>query len=410
VYLVMGEMPAIRGRLHTGDDPPPLPIGIPPTFSARSSATSACRQASLGLRRMVSTPMRVFPVVIVLGFAGLLAVDLEPSAAPRGAAAATARGTAPEPSTVTVAFLRDGRPTRVRRIVPRGRSAAMEALRQLLAGPTRYERRQGIRTSIPEGVRVRSLRSDEGDWLVSFSRSLLVGGSPRTKQHRLAQISATLGALGTRRFAAVATEGRLVTTLRLGVWPGRWVAATGEKDYLYVVRGVQLRLWRLGYLDRTDVSGTLDYSTQQALLAFQGWEGLDRTGTVTGQTQVALLRAARPDPAAHRTGRRVEIYRDRGVLLLVEDGEVRRAVHTSTGVGGITPVGVFAVYAKSLMSWSRPFRVWMPYAAYFRGGIATHQSPDVPSYNASHGCVRLPEGDAERVFRFVEIGTPVRVF
>ena len=51
----------------------------------------------------------------------------------------------------------------------------------------------------------------------------------------------------------------------------------------------------------------------------------------------------------------------------------------------------------------------MPYAAYFRGGIATHQSPDVPSYPASHGCVRLPEKEAERVYRFVDVGTPVAV-
>ena len=53
--------------------------------------------------------------------------------------------------------------------------------------------------------------------------------------------------------------------------------------------GVQRRLWTLGYLERSDVTGTLDYLTEQALLAFQGWEDLDRTGTVTGQTQVALV-------------------------------------------------------------------------------------------------------------------------
>jgi lipoprotein-anchoring transpeptidase ErfK/SrfK len=38
-----------------------------------------------------------------------------------------------------------------------------------------------------------------------------------------------------------------------------------------------------------------------------------------------------------------------------------------------------------------------------------HQSPDVPSYPASHGCVRLPEGEADRVYRFVDVGTPVAV-
>ena len=50
-----------------------------------------------------------------------------------------------------------------------------------------------------------------------------------------------------------------------------------------------------------------------------------------------------------------------------------------------------------------------PDAAYFRGGIARHQSPDVPSYPASHGCVRLPDGEADRVYRFVDVGTPVVV-
>ena len=58
----------------------------------------------------------------------------------------------------------------------------------------------------------------------------------------------------------------------------------------------------LGYLDRSDATGSTNYLTEQALLAFQGWEDLDRTGTVTGQTQVALFTAARPKPAS-RVGR-----------------------------------------------------------------------------------------------------------
>ena len=94
---------------------------------------------------------------------------------------------------------------------------------------------------------------------------------------------------------------------------------------------------------------------------------------------------------------------------MVERGEVVRVVHTSTGAGGATPVGDFRVYVKSLLSWSVPLEVWMPFASYFRGGIAMHQSPDVPSYAASHGCVRLPEGEAQRVYAFVDVGTPVFV-
>ena len=351
-------------------------------------------------------------VVLVLAFAGLLAVDLAPSSVPRAAIAAPARHAArPKalPPTVEVAFVKNGWIVRVERAVPRGMAPAELAIRELTQGPTKVEHRHGIRTAIPEGVRLRSLRSEGGTWLASFSRSTFSSGSAETKRTRLWQIAATLAPLGDEELATVAAEGRLLTTLRLGVRPGDWNVESGENDYSYSVRGVQLRLAALGYLDTSEVTGSLDYLTEQALLAFQGWEDLDRTGTVTGQTQVGLFRASQPRPSARRTGRRVEIYRDRGVLLMAENGRVVRAVHTSTGSLGRTPEGDFRVYVKSLYSWSVPFHVWMPYAAYFRGGIAMHQSPDVPSYPASHGCVRLPEGEADRVYRFVEVGTPVAV-
>ena len=355
--------------------------------------------------------MRILLVVLVLAFAGLLAVDLQPAATSRAAVAVPARVAVPKPApeTVDVAFVRAGWVVRVERVVPKRASPAEVALRELTQGPTKAERRKGIRTALPEGARLRSLRSDAETWFASFSRSTLGSGSAETKRTRLWQIAATLAPHGVKERVALATEGRFVTTLRLGIRPVAWRAETGENDYPYVTRGVQLRLAALGYLDPGDVTGSADYLTEQALLAFQGWEELDRTGTVTGQTQVALFRAGAPRPAARRPGRRIEIHRDLGVLLLVEDGEVVRAVHTSTGAGGVTPFGDFKVYAKVLYSWSVPFQVWMPYAAYFRGGIATHQSPDVPSYPASHGCVRLPEGEAERVYRFVDVGTPVAV-
>jgi hypothetical protein len=356
--------------------------------------------------------MRVLFVVLVLAFSGLLAVDLEPSSGSPAAVAEPERAAAPKPApkTVEVAFVRDGWVIRVERIVPRGARPAEIALRELTQGPTRAELRSGIRTALPERARLRSLRSDPRTWFASFSRATLGSGSAETKRTRLWQIAATLAPLGGKEHAAVAAEGRFVTMLRLGVRPGAWHGETGENDYLYTRRGVEHRLAALGFLDRSDVGAADDYLADQELLAFQGWEELDRTGTVTGQTQLALFRAARPKPAARRPGRRVEIYRDLGVLLMVEDGEVARAVHASTGASGwTTPAGDFRVYAKVLYSWSVPFQVWMPYAAYFRGGIATHQSPDVPPYPASHGCVRLPEGEAERVYRFVQVGTPVAV-
>jgi L,D-transpeptidase catalytic domain/Putative peptidoglycan binding domain/Sporulation and spore germination len=337
---------------------------------------------------------RVFLAAVVL--AALLVPSLSVAAA--------------SPPTVKVAFLRHGRVVRVERVVPPGIRPEVLAMRELVQGPTSKERRSGIRSALRPGVHLQSVRLQGDVWLARFSRSLLAPATADTTRRRLVQIEATLAGLGSGHFAAIGTEGRLATTVRLGVWPAEWRPEEGEKGYVFSLRGVQLRLATLGFLDRSSVSGSLDYVTQQALIGFQGWEGLSRTGTVTGETQVALFRAHAPEPFTHRPGKRVEIHRDRGVLLLVEDNEVRRAVHTSTGSFGRTPAGTFHVYRKELLSWSQPFQVWMPYASYFVGGIAMHEYFDVPAYPASHGCVRLPAGEANRVYAFADVGMPVYVF
>ncbi|HWM23245.1 MAG TPA: L,D-transpeptidase [Chthoniobacterales bacterium] len=50
----------------------------------------------------------------------------------------------------------------------------------------------------------------------------------------------------------------------------------------------------------------------------------------------------------------------------------------------------------------------MPYAMFFRGGYAMHEGY-VPPHAASHGCIRLPHGMAERFFEAAPLGTPVIV-
>jgi L,D-transpeptidase catalytic domain/Putative peptidoglycan binding domain len=327
-----------------------------------------------------------------------------------GGARASAAGPGPGQQTVSVAFFRHGHLIRAERVVPAGVAPEVAAMRELVQGPTSAERKTGIRSALRAGVHLQSIRSGGDVWLARFSRSLVGRATPATMQRRFAQIGETLERLGPERYAAIGTEGRLVTTIRIGTWPAAWRPESGEKGYPYTLRGLQLRLETLGYLDPAAVTGSFDYLTEEALLAFQGWERLARTGTVTGETQLALFRASRPEPTTHRSGRRVEIHRDLGVLLLVQDNDVVRAVHTSTGIFGRTPAGTFHVYRKELLSWSVPFHVWMPYAAYFTGGIAMHEYSDVPAYPASHGCVRLPAGEANHVYGFVDLGTPVYVF
>ena len=166
----------------------------------------------------------------------------------------------------------------------------------------------------------------------------------------------------------------------------------------------------LGYLPRSAVNGRWDYRTQQAVMAFQAWSGIGRDGTVGPETIAALETRETPRPTVSR-GRRIEIYRARGVALLIENGRLRRAIHVSTGKRGFeTPIGTFRVFRKERNSWSVPYRVWLPYASYFRGGIAFHGYTDVPARPASHGCVRVPHPEAPGVYAFATIGTTVAVY
>jgi lipoprotein-anchoring transpeptidase ErfK/SrfK len=175
------------------------------------------------------------------------------------------------------------------------------------------------------------------------------------------------------------------------------------------VAALQANLARLGYLPLQRASGTMDERTRQAVLAFQGWEGLARDGVVGPLTRALLATAHRPRPLAG-AGARIEVHLGRQVALLVRGDRLVRAIHVSTGgPAAPTPTGSFRVYRKERNSWSVPYRVWLPWASYFTGGVALHGYPDVPPYPASHGCVRIPLSEAHTVYAFARLGVPVRV-
>lgn len=176
-------------------------------------------------------------------------------------------------------------------------------------------------------------------------------------------------------------------------------------------RGVQERLVTLRYLPARAVTGRWDDRTFHAVTAFQAWQRLSRDGIVGAQTLAALETARPPEPAGTRRGRHVEIYRTRGVTLLLDHGRVVRALHSSSGAGGYdTPAGSYAIFRKERNSWSVPYKQWLPHASYFHRGIAFHGHSSVPAWPASHGCVRLPAAEAPFAYDFMSIGTGVSVF
>jgi dienelactone hydrolase len=180
---------------------------------------------------------------------------------------------------------------------------------------------------------------------------------------------------------------------------------------LDVPTGQVRRLSALGYLPPKATPGnTSRYALSQAIMAFQGWNGLPRDGVVGAATATRLAVAGRPVPRRRGGGTWLEGDIGKQVVLLVRGGKVVRAIHFSSGSAGNTPRGTFTIFRKERMSWSIPFRSWMPYASYFTGGFAFHEYPDVPGYPASHGCVRIAAPFAPYLYDFARYGTPVHMY
>ena len=339
------------------------------------------------------------------------------------------------------------------------RADLTQLITELIQGPTESEAGKGAWTDIPRWTKLieASLSSDGATAEISFSSSFEdnAGIAKATRVEslyaRLGQVAFTATSLPGVNKVVVDVPGTKPVALSRSDFsqpaPGKRVTgATAEavqlatdapaeasgslapapvpstpapkpqptKPAVSIVE-VQKKLAELGYLPIGYASGTSDYRTQQAVMAFQGWEGLGRDGVAGPLTVAKLSDAQRPQPTGIGSGRRVEIHRAEGVLMLVENGRTVRALHTSTGTGGNstetgTPPGSFKVYRKELRSWSVPFKTWLPYASYWNGGWAMHESPDVPNFPASHGCARLPAPEAPVAYEFAAVGTPVTVY
>ena len=303
------------------------------------------------------------------------------------------------------------------------------AVRELLEGPGRKQRAAGevpVESSIPEGVSLEELDVEEDGTAVVTLSPEFTGDIPAEPTERssdqeadldarVAQVTYTLTqfegienakVLSGRTVVEPRVDRRELAAPKQGPQPAR--RARGPK--LPGTRAIQTKLAKLSYLPNRAIDGVAGYQTEQAVTAFQAWEGLDRDGDVGPITARALATARRPKPGPGGPAKRLEVHRDKGVTLLVEGGRTKRAIHTSSGAPGtVTPSGRYEVFRKELQSWSVPFQTWLPYASYFNNGIAFHEYAEVPPYPASHGCVRVPAPEAKGLYRFAALGTVVVV-
>src|SRR6187401_3115306 len=137
---------------------------------------------------------------------------------------------------------------------------------------------------------------------------------------------------------------------------------------------------------------------------------------LTAVTADAAPRQARPALPTEATAPRnagepimaIVSIKSQQVTFFDADGWILRAP-VSTGVKGReTPAGVFAVVEKEEDHRSTMYDdAWMPHMQRITwNGIAMHGGP-LPGYAASHGCVRMPYGFAEKLFSRTRIGMRV---
>jgi hypothetical protein len=130
----------------------------------------------------------------------------------------------------------------------------------------------------------------------------------------------------------------------------------------------------------------------------------------------AAAKQARPARAIEATAPReagepimaIVSIKTQQVTFYDADGWILRAP-VSTGVAGReTPAGVFAVIEKDKDHHSTLYDdAWMPNMQRITwNGVALHGGP-LPGYAASHGCVRMPFGFAEKLFETTRIGMRV---
>ena len=203
---------------------------------------------------------------------------------------------------------------------------------------------------------------------------------------------------------ATRRQGRIVSR-SVSVWVVAPTVAPGQRSL--AVRILQAKLAALHYV--IGAPGVFDARTQRAVLAFRKMTGLPLTMVADASVFAALDAGEGAFPVRYPgQGRHVEGDLTHQVLALIGAGGRVEALYPMSSGKPSTPTtpGIFTVY------WKQPGTNsdGMVDSSYFNGGDAIHGYAEVPSYAASHGCLRVPIPDALTIYDWVTLGTTVDVY
>ena len=186
------------------------------------------------------------------------------------------------------------------------------------------------------------------------------------------------------------------------------------------VKAIEQKLSDLGY-DPGEVDGIPDSLFECALIAFQKMNGLKKNGMITPEVLMALENPIQPRPAENHDGIHSEADLKRQVMTVYRNSDILRILPISSGSGesyedleggiGIakTPIGNFDFFAHSWGIHKDHLGELFNPVFFHVDGYAVHGDLFVPSYPASHGCIRIPIKDSEWFVKTVPLGSPLLV-
>jgi hypothetical protein len=186
------------------------------------------------------------------------------------------------------------------------------------------------------------------------------------------------------------------------IWPNLGPGSQGQSVGL-----LQSELNALHYV--VPLSGIFDEGTGRAMVAYRKVAGLER---VAYAGKGVFDRLAHGGGSFHvhypGDGRHVEADLTKQVLAEIDPSGHVRGIYTMSSGKPSTPtvIGRFQVYSKTPGENAKG----MVDSNYFIRGYAIHGYHEVPTYAASHGCLRIPIPDAAAVFGWVQVGMPVDVY
>lgn len=205
-----------------------------------------------------------------------------------------------------------------------------------------------------------------------------------------------------RHFATPKQEGAKAKAPRVRIS----IPAMGAGSPSSQIKLLQKWLKALGYF--TPSSGRFDAGTQRAILAFRKTNRMART-MVASQPVTRMLANGQGGYKVRypKNGRHVESDLSRQIMVLVDKGKAQHIFHISSGAS-VTPTirGNFRFYRyePGLNS------LGMYYSVYYDRGYAIHGYKSVPTYPASHGCLRNPTPNSKFIYDWVDIGMPINIY